>query len=156
MQKKADNAFEGCLKLTTPKWLHYIPAKDGDWLPLVVTAPLHCEAQAPVASTGTGYNTAMHSDMESQMSSLVSNERQLAVSCSQRLSQEKNTKSSLTSKNLIEEAPALVANSPLLDKTLGSFCAVQCGTPSESAITSRLSSASAVSVQSTEARCERK
>ena len=33
----------------------------------------------PVASTGTGYNTAMHSDMESQTSSLVSNERQLVV-----------------------------------------------------------------------------
>ena len=28
----ADNAFEGCLKLTTPKWLHRIPAKDSDWI----------------------------------------------------------------------------------------------------------------------------
>ena len=28
----ADNAFEGCLKLTTPKWLHRIPPKDSDWI----------------------------------------------------------------------------------------------------------------------------
>ena len=28
----ADNAFEGCIKLTIPKWLHRIPPKDSDWI----------------------------------------------------------------------------------------------------------------------------
>ena len=28
----ANNAFEGCTKLTAPKWLHYIPPKDSDWI----------------------------------------------------------------------------------------------------------------------------
>ena len=28
----ADNAFEGCIKLTIPKWLHCIPPKDSDWI----------------------------------------------------------------------------------------------------------------------------
>ena len=28
----ANNAFDQCAKLTTPKWLHYIPPKDSDWI----------------------------------------------------------------------------------------------------------------------------
>ena len=28
----ADNAFDGCAKLTTPKWFHCIPPKDSDWI----------------------------------------------------------------------------------------------------------------------------
>ena len=28
----ANNAFEECGKLATPKWLHYIPPKDSDWI----------------------------------------------------------------------------------------------------------------------------
>ena len=28
----ANNAFEACAKLATPKWLHYIPPKDSDWI----------------------------------------------------------------------------------------------------------------------------
>ena len=28
----ADNAFEGCIKLTIPKWLHRIPPKGSDWI----------------------------------------------------------------------------------------------------------------------------
>ena len=28
----ANNAFDACAKLATPKWLHYIPPKDSDWI----------------------------------------------------------------------------------------------------------------------------
>ena len=28
----ANNAFEACAKLATPKWLHYILPKDSDWI----------------------------------------------------------------------------------------------------------------------------
>ena len=28
----ANNAFDACAELATPKWLHYIPPKDSDWI----------------------------------------------------------------------------------------------------------------------------
>ena len=28
----AFNVFEGCVKLATPKWLHYIPRRESDWI----------------------------------------------------------------------------------------------------------------------------
>ena len=39
----ANNAFDACAKLATSKWLHYIPPKDSDWIPLASNLQLTCK-----------------------------------------------------------------------------------------------------------------
>ena len=110
----------------------------------------------------------MHCDMELQTSSLVSNERQLVVhlQLTSLSGEEYQVIIDLQEFDRLDEfetavleqlptiggAAHLVANSPLFDEIPGSSCEVRYGTPLETVITSKLSSANAVIVQSTKAR----
>ena len=88
----------------------------------------------------------MHSDMESQTSSLVSHERQLVVYLQLTSLSGEDYQITVDLQEfdrfnefetaVLEQLPT-IGNSPLLDKTPGSSCAVRCGTPSEIATSFR-------------------